>query len=197
MYKSKRDHQCWEQWSTREKNTPPYKRDTWEAFIQSQHSQNCIPNSASLDTSVQVDLRFALIDVKCFTDLALPLLTCPVYDTQTRPVHLMRRLLSTKRLVNLFVVTGELGTFCHIMSTQSGSLKSYLKLHVATCRFRPGAVPHSPLKKVSQHVCVSCIGVGQSASPHVCCGFVVCGSVHEWRFLFSDFVALVLSWLCC
>ena len=40
----------------KKKNTPPYKRDTREAFIQSQHSQNCIPNSASLDTIVPVDL---------------------------------------------------------------------------------------------------------------------------------------------
>ena len=41
------------------------------------------------------------------------------------------------------------------------------------------------LRKVSEHVCVSGFGVGQSASSRVCCSFVVYGSVREWRVLGS------------
>ena len=36
-------------------------------------------------------------------------------------------------LLNLFLVTGELGTSCHIMSTQSGSLKSYNNYYYYYC----------------------------------------------------------------
>ena len=41
------------------------------------------------------------------------------------------------------------------------------------------------LKKVSQHVCVSGFGVGQSATSRVFCSLVVCGSVREWRVVGS------------
>ena len=41
------------------------------------------------------------------------------------------------------------------------------------------------LRKVSQHVCVSGFGVGQSASSRVCCNVVVCCSVRKWRVLGS------------
>ena len=34
-------------------------------------------------------------------------------------------------------------------------------------------------------VCVSDFGVGQSARSRVCCSFVVCGSVREWKVLGS------------
>ena len=34
-------------------------------------------------------------------------------------------------------------------------------------------------------VCVFGFGVGQSACSRVCCSFVVCGSVREWRVLGS------------
>ena len=71
-----------------------------EAFIQSQHSQNCIPNSTSLNTSVPVDLRLALIDVS-------HVFCAPFLQLMKSEAYL------TKRLVNLFLVTGELGTFCH------------------------------------------------------------------------------------
>ena len=84
----------------RKKKTRHPTRETHERHLYKANTHNCIPNSASLDTSVPVDLRFALIDVKCFTDVPLPLLTCPVYDTQTRPVHLMRRLLIMDMLGN-------------------------------------------------------------------------------------------------
>ena len=41
------------------------------------------------------------------------------------------------------------------------------------------------LSKVSQHVCVSGFGIGQSASSLVSRSFVVCESVREWRVLGS------------
>ena len=53
------------------------------------------------------------------------------------------------------------------------------------------------LRKVSQHVCVSGFGVGQSASSLVCCSFVVCDSVREWLVLGSILAgAGKLSLLC-
>ena len=54
VQKNKKKNTIKKQRKNKEKknNTPPYKRDTWEPFIQSQHSQNCIPNNASLDTNV-------------------------------------------------------------------------------------------------------------------------------------------------
>ena len=44
--------------------------------------------------------------------------------------------------------------------------------------------------------CVSGFGVGQSASSRVCCSFVVCGSVREWRVLGSILAGAGKSLLC-
>ena len=45
-------------------------------------------------------------------------------------------------------------------------------------------------------VCVSGFGVGQLASSRVCCSFVVCGSVREWRVLGSILVGLASCRFC-
>ena len=42
-------------------------------------SNNGIPNGASFDTAITIELRFALLNVKCFSDFSLPL-PCSVHD---------------------------------------------------------------------------------------------------------------------
>ena len=40
---------------------------------QTPKSNNGIPNGASFDTAITIELRFALLNVKCFSDFSLPL----------------------------------------------------------------------------------------------------------------------------
>ena len=52
-------------------------------------SNNGIPNGASCDTAVTIELRFALLNVKCFSDFRLPLPACTIYCLHVLPVDFM------------------------------------------------------------------------------------------------------------
>ena len=52
-------------------------------------SNNGIPNGASLDTAVTIELRFALLNVKCFSDFSLPLPACTIYCLHALPIDFM------------------------------------------------------------------------------------------------------------
>ena len=52
-------------------------------------SNNGIPNGASFDTAVTIELRFALLNVKCFSDFLLPLPACTIYCLHALPIDFM------------------------------------------------------------------------------------------------------------
>ena len=52
-------------------------------------SNKGIPNGASFDTTVTIELRFALLNVKCFSDFSLPLPACTIYCLHALPIDFM------------------------------------------------------------------------------------------------------------
>ena len=52
-------------------------------------SDNGIPNGASFDTAVTIELRFALLNVKCFSDFSLPLPVCMIDCLHALPIDFM------------------------------------------------------------------------------------------------------------
>ena len=52
-------------------------------------SNNGILNGASFDTTVTIELRFALLNVKCFSDFSLPLPECTIYCLHALPIKFM------------------------------------------------------------------------------------------------------------
>ena len=53
------------------------------------NQKNGIPNGASFHTAVTIELRFALLNVKCFSDFSLPLPACTIYCLHTLPIDFM------------------------------------------------------------------------------------------------------------
>ena len=52
-------------------------------------SNNGIPNGASFDIAVTIELRFALLNVKCLSDFSLPLPACTIYCLHGLPIDFM------------------------------------------------------------------------------------------------------------
>ena len=52
-------------------------------------SNNVIPNGASFDTTVTIDLQFAPWNVKCFSDFPLPIPMCTIYSPHALPIDFM------------------------------------------------------------------------------------------------------------
>ena len=52
-------------------------------------SNNGFPNTASFDSAVTIDLRFALLNVKCFTDFSLPFPASTIYCLHALPIAFM------------------------------------------------------------------------------------------------------------
>ena len=52
-------------------------------------SNNGMPNGASFDTAVTIELRFALLNVKCFSEFPLPLPACTISCLHALPIDFM------------------------------------------------------------------------------------------------------------
>ena len=90
-------------------------------------SDNGIPNGASFDTAVTIDLRLALLNVKCFSDFSLPPTTCTIYCLHALPIDFMWH-----RSVTDIIGNGWLGACPSLIASQCSFFA-----HIAHVKFRP------------------------------------------------------------
>ena len=60
-----------------------------EVSMPTSKSNNGIPNGASFDPTVTIELRFAFLNVKCFSDFSLSLPVCTIYCLYALPIDFM------------------------------------------------------------------------------------------------------------
>ena len=65
------------------------RRQSHHKVVSRPTSNNGIPNGASFDTAVTIELRFALFDVKCFSHFSLPLPACTIYCLHALPIDVI------------------------------------------------------------------------------------------------------------